>query len=198
MGSALSTTQEGNATYRSNTTINQATGFGTTVQDMNFAGIRAGPVGIDAQGFPSASASRELFSRHARAVNGTVVEDDETLVNTRIPHDHDRHWGAQQNFALTGVSGRGKKGDRRPPGDISRRGSVGAQSEAGANSGDGRGGYNSVSAESSRKRMRPVEGEYTTDDAEPQGGRGGYNRGAAQPPRRRAPSYGESRSYQLV
>lgn len=121
-GSSLMTTQDGNATYIANTTTNAAISFGSTVQDMTFAGIRAGPAGMNAEIFPPVSASRELFTRHARAVNGTVVEDVETLVNTRIPHSHES--GSQTSFALTGVSGRGRRGSRMTPNEIGRRGYI--------------------------------------------------------------------------
>lgn len=110
-GASLSTTQNGSATYLANETSSTSFSFGTTEQDMVFAGIRIGS-GKNAQGFPSIASSDELFHRHVLAVNSTVVEDEETLVDTAIEHIHGPP-GNGKGFAANGVQGmlgRGPKG----------------------------------------------------------------------------------------
>lgn len=108
-GASLSTTQDGTATYVANTTSNAAISFGTTEQDMTFSGLKSTGLGINAQGFPSVNAGSELFHRHATASNGTVIEDEETLVNARIGHHHGPA-GNAASFALDATPGRGKQG----------------------------------------------------------------------------------------
>ncbi|KAK5116617.1 hypothetical protein LTR62_007291 [Meristemomyces frigidus] len=89
-GASLSTTQNGTASYFENTTTLASFSFGSTEQDMTFSGIS-----IDGRpsqyGFPSISATQELFKRQAAAVNGSVTLDHETLVNEPIEHTHG--WG---------------------------------------------------------------------------------------------------------
>lgn len=77
-GSALATTQNGSAVYNADPNAGTATSFGTTAQDMVFSGIE-----IDASsgvGFPGIRGSEELYHRYVEAANGTVVENEETLV----------------------------------------------------------------------------------------------------------------------
>ena len=104
-GAWLSTTQDGNATFVENTTSLAAYSFGTTTQDMKFAGIRVngqpGP-----QGFPGISSTHELFERQAMAVNGSVTEDNEVLVGDTVPHDHGSP-GGQHGYVFNGLPGRG-------------------------------------------------------------------------------------------
>lgn len=87
-GSWLSTTQSGDATYKANETANTSYSFGSTMQDFSFRGISV-HVWSDLLNFPPFSLSDELFHRYVSAVNGSFVEDKETLVGTSIglaPH----------------------------------------------------------------------------------------------------------------
>lgn len=110
-GASLSTTQNGSATYIANETSSTSISFGTTEQDMVFAGLE-----IDsstAAGFPSISGSTELFHRYVVAVNYTVVEDEENLVDTGVSHNHLAILDSSQDFAAPGVKsmlGRGPEG----------------------------------------------------------------------------------------
>jgi hypothetical protein len=106
-GASLTTTQDGNATYIANTTSSTASSFGTTEQDMTFSGIRAG-AGTNSQGWPAITGDQELFKRHVLAVNGSVVQDQETLAGTSIGHQHG-YGGNTRGYALSGLPGRGKK-----------------------------------------------------------------------------------------
>ena len=114
-GASLSTTQDGSATYVANTTSNSAISFGTTEQDMTFSGLKTSGLGFNAQSFPNVNAGTELFHRHAKAVNGTVVDDEETLVNRNIGHQHGPA-GNPGSFVLDAFSGRGRKGKIGGPG----------------------------------------------------------------------------------
>lgn len=106
-GASLSTTQNGSATYVANETAMTSYSFGTTEQDMTFAGIRASSH-PPWRSFPSTVVEEELFHRHALAVNGTVVEDDETLVEASVAHQHDYGpSGIARGPPLSGVPGRG-------------------------------------------------------------------------------------------
>lgn len=104
-GASLSTTQNGSATYLANETSSTSFSFGTTEQDMTFAGIRVSTE-VNAHYFPPISESHELFHRHVEAVNSTVTEDEETLIDVTIEHTHGRPAGGT-GFALTNVPGRG-------------------------------------------------------------------------------------------
>lgn len=74
-GALLSTTQTGNANFRS--AKNHSYSYGTTAQDFSFKGAES-----DVEG----GATYELYQCHVRAVNSTVTEDSQTLVGqtTRI------------------------------------------------------------------------------------------------------------------
>ncbi|MCJ1340942.1 hypothetical protein MMC09_006238 [Bachmanniomyces sp. S44760] len=86
-GSILSTTQTASATFFSSATFpNQSYSFGTTEQDFAFSGV---PVlsslsSSSSLSHSSSSASYpssiELYTRHVKAVNSSVVEDSETLL----------------------------------------------------------------------------------------------------------------------
>lgn len=110
-GAALSTAQNGSATYIANQTSSTSFSFGTTTQDMAFSGLEIGSL-VDAKGIPSIAGTIELFHRYVEAVNGTVVEDDETLVDNEIHHTH-LGLDSTRNFAGSGVKemlGRGPQG----------------------------------------------------------------------------------------
>ena len=66
-GALLSTTQSASAEYLS--AGNSSYSFGTTEQDFSFKGAEV-----------SSEATYELYRRHVKAVNSTVVEDSQTLV----------------------------------------------------------------------------------------------------------------------
>ncbi|KAF1354911.1 peptide N-acetyl-beta-D-glucosaminyl asparaginase amidase A-domain-containing protein [Delphinella strobiligena] len=110
-GASLFTTQNGSATYIANETSSTSFSFGTTEQDMVFAGLETDS--STAAGFPSISGSTELFHRYVMAVNYTVVEDEENLVDTGIIHNHLDILDSSQDFAAPGVKsmlGRGPEG----------------------------------------------------------------------------------------
>ncbi|KAL9099741.1 MAG: hypothetical protein Q9163_004807 [Psora crenata] len=71
--SLLSTTQTGSAQYRSTKALSYS--FGTTTQDYEFQGGTMDP----------ADAPIELYRRHVKAVNSSVVEDKETLAGKTVP-----------------------------------------------------------------------------------------------------------------
>jgi len=116
-GSALVTTQNGSAVYSADPNAGTATSFGTTAQDMVFSGIE-----VDASsgvGFPGVRGSEELYHRYVKAANGTVVQNEETLVGRAFGG---WAWGpgfrvapAQQAHVAIGsqrkVLGRGKGGN---------------------------------------------------------------------------------------
>ncbi|KAK5134244.1 hypothetical protein LTR08_006787 [Meristemomyces frigidus] len=109
-GASLSTTFNGNATYLANETSSTSFSYGTSEQDMVFSGISVGNA-QSTQDFPPISTSQELFHRHVTATNGTVTDDEETLVDEAVGHVHGST-GSGRGFALSDVPGRG----RRPPG----------------------------------------------------------------------------------
>lgn len=76
-GSSLATTQNGSAYYYSNGTVSSS--YGTTEQDMLFQGSQVGSTSSE-YGYPTVSSSEELYHRYIKAVNATVVVDDETLI----------------------------------------------------------------------------------------------------------------------
>lgn len=76
IGSNLRTRQNGTATYFASD--EQSFGFGSTEQDLSFVGLFQVPVSLNAQGVLTGRGSSELYHRHVVAVNGTVVENDET------------------------------------------------------------------------------------------------------------------------
>lgn len=110
-GADLSTTQNGSATYIANSTSATAFSFGTTAQDMLFSGLEI--IHFDnATTLPAITGSKELFHRYAMAVNGTVVEDEESLVDTPVLHTH-LSLDDSRGYAASGIKatlGRGPKG----------------------------------------------------------------------------------------
>lgn len=112
-GTSLSTTQNSTATYIANQTSSTSFSFGTTEQDMVFSGVELGG-GRNAQGFPTVTESEELFHRHVAAINGTVTEDEETLLDTDVEHAHGRS-GPTRGFALSNVPGRGGRFQKKQP-----------------------------------------------------------------------------------
>lgn len=101
-GASLSTTQNGTATYIANATSLASFSFGTTAQDMVFSGIEVSRG--NANSFPPVSGSTELFHRYVKASNGSVVQDDETLIGSSIPHRHG-HAGSTHGFGVGGIRG---------------------------------------------------------------------------------------------
>ena len=106
-GASMSTSQEGTASFTENTTTLLATGFGSTTQDMDFAGIRLHSQPGQYGGFPGIAGSEELFKRHVEAVNTSIVVDKETLVNRPIGHFHGHAPGNDFGAVLAGTPGRG-------------------------------------------------------------------------------------------
>jgi len=85
-GSNLHTTQNGSASYFASPATSQSSSSGSTQQDMVFTGVRAdSPSSATRNGhFPNVQGSVELYHRHILAVNGTVVEDNESLIGRPI------------------------------------------------------------------------------------------------------------------
>ena len=84
-GAWLSTYQSGVAYFSANESARKSFSYGTTEQYVLFSGIRIDPA-VQLQEISSITGSEELFSRHAKAVNGSVIEDKETLFGTPIGH----------------------------------------------------------------------------------------------------------------
>lgn len=97
-GAWLSTTQNGTATYLANETAKTSFSFGMTEQSLTFSGIE------DAAG---GATSEELFRRYVKAVNDTVVEDNEILVDTPIGHQFVAQPGDGGGFGIMKPPGRG-------------------------------------------------------------------------------------------
>lgn len=107
-GSSLVTEQDGTATYLANTTAGTSSSFGQTRQDMTFSGVRIGTQ-PQSSNFPAIVGGDELFRRHVLAVNGSVVEDDETLIGHAVGQSHESSMdvGNAKGFAAANVPGRG-------------------------------------------------------------------------------------------
>jgi hypothetical protein len=109
-GSSLSTTQNGTATYLANTTSSTSFSYGTTEQDMTLKGVQVSHA-RDAKVFPTIGESEELFHRHALAVNGTVVSDEETIMDETVQHEHGHGHGGDagdgRGFCIKKIPGRG-------------------------------------------------------------------------------------------
>nr|POE85502.1 hypothetical protein CFP56_43818 [Quercus suber] len=104
-GAHLATTQNGSATYLSNTTSSKSYSYGDTEQEFDFSGVKVqSSAGI--YGFPSISSSRELFHRYVQAVNDTILVDDETLVEKSTRRGRPQP-GSGYDFSLSGIPGRG-------------------------------------------------------------------------------------------
>lgn len=104
-GASLSTWQNGTAYYTSNSTQKTSYTFGTTEQSMSFSGSH---VTFDRaqRSFPKFTQFDELFQRHVLAVNGTIIEDQETLIGKSIAHDY--VWSEDgRGASLSGMPGRG-------------------------------------------------------------------------------------------
>lgn len=86
-GSLLSTTHGGTATYLANRTTSKSFSYGTTEQEMTLSGLQSSPVDT-MQRLLAANDSKELFRRHALAVNGTVILDEEVLLGKPLQHVH--------------------------------------------------------------------------------------------------------------
>lgn len=99
-GASLATTQNGTAYYTANQTAKTSFSFGTTEQDMTFSGLSATYGGGGYRNPPKITQSRELFQRHVKAVNSTVVEDHETLTGQDVEHYHGpTHYYGQELLA---------------------------------------------------------------------------------------------------
>lgn len=106
-GTSLSTTQTGEATFLENTTTLASFSFGTTEQDIVFSGLSIDGE-YNGRTFPAVSESRELFERHVAATNGSVTQDEESLVEQEVEHIHGRPRSGN-GFAINNVPGRGAK-----------------------------------------------------------------------------------------
>lgn len=94
-GTKLDTTQVGTAQYQS--IGNTSSSFGTTEQWFSFTGVGANGGG---------GVNEELYSRHVKAVNTTVVEDEQTLVG-RSFEGSKSPWRGQQPYLTVQAQGGG-------------------------------------------------------------------------------------------
>lgn len=104
--STLATSQNGTATYLANRTSSASFGFGTTEQDMTLKGYSERP-GRD---LPVVTVFTELYHRHALAVNGTVIDDEERLMGEEVRHGpgHRSEQGDDgDDFCIANLQGRG-------------------------------------------------------------------------------------------
>jgi hypothetical protein len=76
-GTNLMTTQNGTATLFSSPKLNNSISFGTTSQELTFGGVSA-------QGALGMQPDTELYVRNVAAANGSVVNDEQTLVGESI------------------------------------------------------------------------------------------------------------------
>lgn len=106
-GAFLSTWQNGSAVYLANTTSQKSFSFGATEQDLTLAGIQVNNPMTVQDTFPRLTGSTELYGRHVKAVNGTVVEDEQTLLGQSTETNHSPYPGAQKGYVLTNIPGRG-------------------------------------------------------------------------------------------
>ncbi|KAI9760316.1 MAG: hypothetical protein M4579_001720 [Chaenotheca gracillima] len=81
-GTALHTTQNGSAHYRSVPSSMSSFSFGTTEQEFFFGGLHA--PSMQTIGSSPLPGSFELYRRHVLATNGTVIEDDESLIGESL------------------------------------------------------------------------------------------------------------------
>ncbi|KAB8670395.1 hypothetical protein FH972_026308 [Carpinus fangiana] len=105
-GSELRTSQNGSAHYQSTNNNAASSSYGSTEQNMIFAGIRTDNVESAAANgqFPSIQGSGELYRRHVLAVNGSVVSDNESFLG--------RPFGGMRSSSVTSeVSGEFAGGD---------------------------------------------------------------------------------------
>ncbi|EME44591.1 hypothetical protein DOTSEDRAFT_72146 [Dothistroma septosporum NZE10] len=105
-GAWLSTSQNGSATYVTNQTEQTSYSFGITEQDMTFFGIEQASDGVTNRYLADVTQTEELFHRHVLAMNGSVVFDEETLIETTVDHDHHDH-GSTRGLVLSGFPGSG-------------------------------------------------------------------------------------------
>ncbi|GAB7345434.1 hypothetical protein MBLNU457_3768t1 [Dothideomycetes sp. NU457] len=87
-GASLVTTQNGTATYVANTTSSTSFSYGTTEQDLVFAGVKEEPTQSAQDHFTAISNRVELYHRYVQAVNSTVAQDEEQLINEIIGKRH--------------------------------------------------------------------------------------------------------------
>lgn len=102
-GTSLTTRQNGSATYLAVPSQSASYSWGSTEQDMVFAGIE-GSLPPQVTNVPTIQGATELYHRHVLATNGTVLEDEETLKGDTV---HNVYTAAtkqdQQIFAHVGI-----------------------------------------------------------------------------------------------
>jgi hypothetical protein len=97
-GALLSTTQNGTATYLANQTTSTSYGFGSTEQDFTFSGLE-----VDAGSYdPAVAATSELFHRYVKAVNNSVLVDNEVLLERSVVLPHPPNHSGHGGYALKG------------------------------------------------------------------------------------------------
>ena len=101
-GALLSTTQTGAAEYYSSASGNGSYSFGTTEQDFSFSGANVGASG----------ATYELYRRHVKAVNASVIEDEQTLLGRTFsipmtPPGSGTSLPGSDGFSIRSMLGRG-------------------------------------------------------------------------------------------
>lgn len=78
IGSSLSTALNSSTHYTLDGCTSKGVGYGFTEQSFSFGGLtRSAP-----------SSPKELYSRHVKAINGTLVTDDQTFAGQNLPVPH--------------------------------------------------------------------------------------------------------------
>ncbi|USW58797.1 Putative peptide-N4-(N-acetyl-beta-glucosaminyl)asparagine amidase A [Septoria linicola] len=106
LGALLHTSQNGTAYYTANQTAHTSYSYGTTEQEMSFSGIRSSAP-REASDTPKITQIKELFHRYVKAVNDSVIQDEESLLDTSIGHRHSEPTDDGRGMALSGSPGRG-------------------------------------------------------------------------------------------
>ncbi|OCK81792.1 hypothetical protein K432DRAFT_294695 [Lepidopterella palustris CBS 459.81] len=108
-GTSSNNRQNGTATYLAAPSQSKSYSWGSTEQDLFFAGVE-GSVSTIQSGAPTIKGSIELYHRHVLATNGTIVEDEETLVGQTFSNSYPPLTGDEQSFArldIKSILGRG-------------------------------------------------------------------------------------------
>lgn len=111
-GSSLTTYQDATGTYLAPAN-GRSISFGTTSQNMTLSSLLGGGGGLVnsfTMSFPGVTIGEELFSRNVMAVNGTVVQDQDSILGREESVEHAVASQVQSllDLVLSGLPGRGK------------------------------------------------------------------------------------------
>jgi Peptide N-acetyl-beta-D-glucosaminyl asparaginase amidase A len=101
-GTSSNNRQNGSATYLAAPSQTKSYSWGSTEQDLSFAGIQASLFAIQT-GAPPVQGSSELYHRHVLATNGTVIEDEHTLVGKTFQNHYPAIFADKQSFARSDI-----------------------------------------------------------------------------------------------